>query len=119
MTVQPKSKPSRRTKLIESHLEKLDSTELNLLDRINVLEIEPEESNTQLEESNTNLLAQKKESIHSTNSIIRAFKQSNVRVKATSQQRYDKLQSTIRIRNRVQDELARVLKAKQGQDEVF
>jgi len=110
-------------KLIQTHLKNLDtSTELNLLDRIDVLEkvnFELEESNTQLKESNTNLIAQKKESIRSKNSIIKSFKQRNVRVKATSQQRYDKLQSTIRIRNRVQDKLVRVLKAKQGQDEVF
>jgi len=89
LATQSKSKPSRRTKLIKSHLEKLDSTELNLLDRIDVLEevnFELEESNTQLEksntwlkESNTHLLAQKKESIRSKNSIIKAFKQSNVR----------------------------------------
>jgi len=65
-----------------------------VLEKVN---FELEESNTQLEESNTQrtesniklaqLLAQKKESIHSKNSIIKAYKQSNVRVKATSQQR--------------------------------
>ena len=88
---QPKTKPSRRMKVIESHLEKLDSTILNLLDRIGVLEkvnFDLEESNTQLAESSINiklaqLLAQKKERIHSKNLIIKAYKQSNVRVKAT------------------------------------
>ena len=119
-------------KLIECHLENLDSIELNLLDWIGVLEkvnfeleepnTQPEESKNQWTESNielAQLLAQKEESICSKNPIIKAYKQSNVRVKATSQQRYDKLQSAIRIRNSVQDELVRVLKAKQGQDEVF
>ena len=67
-------------KLIECHLEKLDSTELNLLDRIGVLEkanFELEESNTQLTESNiklSQLLAQKEESIRSNNLIIKAYK---------------------------------------------